>query len=139
MNNYREYLKSGIWKEKKKELFDYYRSLGKTPKCSHCGVKRNLQVHHKTYERVGCEDLKDLEVLCGFCHQKTHGLIDLSSFKVIKCSSCNFLGRRLTKKQYRKDKMRKIREWKKARKLARSRRCEENRAKRIREKMKLAS
>lgn len=45
--------------------------------CERCGKKRKrLQVHHKTYERVGGSELPaDLEALCGRCHQKHHGLL----------------------------------------------------------------
>ena len=35
-----------------------------------CGVqKRSLQVHHRTYERLGSEWDEDLEVLCEGCHR----------------------------------------------------------------------
>ena len=32
-----------------------------------------IEVHHKTYERVGCELMEDLEVLCASCHGVRHG------------------------------------------------------------------
>lgn len=33
-----------------------------------------LEVHHLTYERLGCEAPDDLLVLCGRCHATFHGL-----------------------------------------------------------------
>ena len=41
-------------------------------KCSICGETENLNVHHLTYARVGCEKLSDLEVLCRGCHENEH-------------------------------------------------------------------
>jgi hypothetical protein len=37
--------------------------------CHRCGAKRPLEVHHKTYERLGAEWDQDLEVLCATCHE----------------------------------------------------------------------
>jgi len=41
-------------------------------RCSACGGKRDLQVHHVTYERLGCELDEDLRVLCADCHEREH-------------------------------------------------------------------
>jgi hypothetical protein len=40
--------------------------------CERCQSRRTLQVHHKTYERLGCEWDQDLEVLCANCHEGEH-------------------------------------------------------------------
>lgn len=40
--------------------------------CERCGSKRGLEVHHKTYERLGREWDQDLEVLCDDCHIGEH-------------------------------------------------------------------
>lgn len=40
--------------------------------CERCGSKRDLQVHHKTYERLGNERDDDLEVLCANDHEAEH-------------------------------------------------------------------
>lgn len=46
-------------------------------KCQRCGWKheawnksRTLELHHKTYERVGSELESDLEVVCSICHRR---------------------------------------------------------------------
>jgi hypothetical protein len=41
-------------------------------KCQRCGSKNGLEVHHKTYERMGNEWDADLEALCRDCHSKHH-------------------------------------------------------------------
>ena len=41
-------------------------------KCEKCGVSFPLQVHHKTYCRLGKERPEDLIVLCEECHEEEH-------------------------------------------------------------------
>jgi hypothetical protein len=37
-----------------------------------CEQTTGLQVHHKTYVRLGCEGPGDVVVLCGGCHEAEH-------------------------------------------------------------------
>ncbi len=37
-----------------------------------CNSTKNLEVHHRTYANLGCEEHADLVVLCDFCHGKHH-------------------------------------------------------------------
>ena len=67
-NTYEEYLESDMWKSKR----DYLISL--VGRCQICKSGSSLLVHHKTYENVGNEPQKDLQVLCMFCHGKLHGV-----------------------------------------------------------------
>jgi phage terminase large subunit GpA-like protein len=63
---YIEYMKSPEWKERCKRL---RRLCGF--KCGRCGAMNILlEVHHKTYERLGHERNSDLEVLCARCHKR---------------------------------------------------------------------
>lgn len=40
-------------------------------KCTRCGRSDlRLEVHHRTYERLGDERIEDLETLCVLCHDK---------------------------------------------------------------------
>jgi 5-methylcytosine-specific restriction endonuclease McrA len=41
-------------------------------KCEKCGAAFPLQVHHKTYARLGKEGPNDLIVLCVPCHEEEH-------------------------------------------------------------------
>ena len=61
---YLEYLKSPEWKERSKEAKERagYR-------CQICNSGKRLEVHHRTYERLGSELPEDLTVLCRLCHE----------------------------------------------------------------------
>lgn len=64
---YKDYIKSDRWREvaeAKKQ------SVGN--KCEICNSSKRLQVHHRTYERLGNENENDLTVLCWYCHAKFH-------------------------------------------------------------------
>lgn len=41
-------------------------------RCQLCNSPDRLEVHHRTYERVGCELDADLVVLCDPCHERHH-------------------------------------------------------------------
>jgi 5-methylcytosine-specific restriction endonuclease McrA len=64
---YSQYLESAEWKAKRRgalERADH--------RCQVCYSKRRLQVHHRTYARVGEERDADLTVLCTRCHRLFH-------------------------------------------------------------------
>lgn len=67
VTDYGEYLLSKKWKKTRKKAL---RRAGF--KCNGCGSTKHLEVHHKTYARVGREDPSDLEVLCRTCHGERH-------------------------------------------------------------------
>lgn len=60
---YTDYLQSPEWRAKREKALRFagYR-------CQLCNSPKNLQVHHRTYERLGNERLSDLTVLCADCH-----------------------------------------------------------------------
>jgi len=61
---YRDYMQTPEWEARRKRIMrrDNYR-------CQVCNVRGvRLNVHHKTYERRGYEDDKDLITLCESCH-----------------------------------------------------------------------
>lgn len=67
---YQEYLLTTHWQWKR------YRKLAQVGfRCEHCRGTVLLQVHHKTYERIGTERMSDLVVLCDGCHQEQHSEI----------------------------------------------------------------
>jgi 5-methylcytosine-specific restriction endonuclease McrA len=64
---YGAYLRSRHWRE--------IRSRYQTErewKCRKCNNRTGLQLHHKTYARMGAELLDDLEPLCSGCHRRLH-------------------------------------------------------------------
>lgn len=65
---YRDYLQTPEWKERRKRIM---RKAGfRCQVCNAYGVQ--LNVHHRTYERRGCEWDADLIVLCRTCHEIFH-------------------------------------------------------------------
>ena len=71
--NYNEYLKSSRWRNMRLAKFN---EVGyRCEKCGCEGDAMKIDVHHKTYERLGNERMSDLEVLCRYCHKVKHGEI----------------------------------------------------------------
>lgn len=62
------YLISPHWRQTRKKKIKIVGA-----KCQRCKRKdRPLDVHHKTYKRIGHERMSDLEVLCRECHDLKH-------------------------------------------------------------------
>jgi hypothetical protein len=65
---YKEYLQTPEWQERRKAAL---KRAGHS--CQVCNRRRQLHVHHRTYERRGVELNRDLIVLCDECHALYHG------------------------------------------------------------------
>lgn len=67
---YHEYLASPEWQALRVQALerDGYA-------CRVCNSSKQLDVHHRTYERFSHEDLNDLTVLCRKCHEKHHNIV----------------------------------------------------------------
>lgn len=71
---YEDYIASSRWAEKRSERLGIDGSQCQT--CLHDGSQWRLEVHHKTYERLGDEDVqKDLVTLCCQCHDAVTSVI----------------------------------------------------------------
>jgi hypothetical protein len=64
---YREYLKSPEWQRTKRQ----YRKSYLLQKCAICGDEK-VDLHHRTYNRLGFERLTDLIPLCREHHGEVH-------------------------------------------------------------------
>lgn len=64
---YRAYIQTSEWRNRRNRVLKLAGF-----RCEQCGAKRDVQVHHKTYERLGREFDVDLEVLCPDCHLEYH-------------------------------------------------------------------
>lgn len=62
-----KYLQSEHWRELRNAVVEE-----RGGRCERCGSTARLVVHHKTYDRVGHEHPRDLEVLCRDCHVVRH-------------------------------------------------------------------
>lgn len=65
---YRTYLDSDAWRDRRRHLL---RRVGY--RCQVCNGSGRLDVHHRTYVRLGHEHPEDLTVLCRTCHRLFHG------------------------------------------------------------------
>ena len=65
--SFEDYYKTEVWMFTRLIMLKFCHS-----NCSLCGSNQNLQVHHKTYQRIGCESILDLSVLCKTCHTLWH-------------------------------------------------------------------
>jgi hypothetical protein len=67
--SYAAYLRSDHWRDVKKR----YRASAMPQACVVCGEAR-VDLHHRTYERLGHEELTDLVPLCRQHHGEAHRL-----------------------------------------------------------------
>lgn len=68
---YQAYIASAEWAEKRRRAFAVHGTF-----CRSCGRNNvTLHVHHRTYERLGAEQLEDLVILCDTCHAGVHQLV----------------------------------------------------------------
>ncbi len=66
-----EYRRSELWRETKRR----YRSSDYPQRCLICG-SRDFDLHHRSYSRLGDEELFDLVPLCRRHHDQLHELLD---------------------------------------------------------------
>jgi len=70
---YEVYLRSRRWRDFRTAMLDLVDGT-----CETCGLREDesrllvLDVHHVTYERLGCELAEDVLVLCRPCHDARH-------------------------------------------------------------------
>ena len=75
--DYKDYLASREWALLKRAV--RVRSLGI---CERCGRAPANQTHHKTYKRIGREELADLQDVCGLCHEYLSAVSDFDPARV---------------------------------------------------------
>ena len=66
-NDYQIYQASNEWKARVTKVMLRANGL-----CERCREHKAIHVHHLTYERVGEENLEDLQALCFDCHDDAH-------------------------------------------------------------------
>jgi hypothetical protein len=58
-----EYCRTDYWRHFRRGVY-----AGRPRRCSLCGARTNLQLHHVDYSRKGCEFPEDVAILCETCH-----------------------------------------------------------------------
>jgi 5-methylcytosine-specific restriction endonuclease McrA len=64
--SYEAFLQSGLWRRLRQETL-----VQASWRCSRCGTKKKLQVHHTHYQDLTSSS--GLRVLCEHCHGRLHG------------------------------------------------------------------
>lgn len=73
---YRDYLQSVHW-QNLRASWEPRRTRNKKPVCEFCLAGHlRLDLHHKTYNRLGEELPRDLVLICEKCHARTHRWFD---------------------------------------------------------------
>lgn len=67
---YDAYLRTDHWLECRERILERAEH-----RCELCFSPNNLEVHHKTYVRRGCERDNDLIALCDRCHERFHDIL----------------------------------------------------------------
>lgn len=65
---YRDYLKTDHWQKIRQAKI--LKKRGNI--CRLCAKKSAIDVHHRTYKKIGAERLKDLAPICRSCHTLIH-------------------------------------------------------------------
>lgn len=84
-SSYWQYIDSPAWRS----VRAHYRNSGLPQDCKLCGATEKIVLHHRTYDRVGEEELTDLAPLCFSCHSMVHqlervcGEIDIATFDML--------------------------------------------------------
>jgi 5-methylcytosine-specific restriction endonuclease McrA len=70
--DYSTYIGSNAWRRNPARLKALADAAGH---CRLCYAERRLEVHHATYERLGCEHDRDLIALCSICHNDVTNIL----------------------------------------------------------------
>jgi 5-methylcytosine-specific restriction endonuclease McrA len=62
--DYQEYIRSDRWKETRQWILIFWNY-----RCALCNSRERVEVHHRTYERLGQELTTDCIALCNRCHK----------------------------------------------------------------------
>jgi hypothetical protein len=71
---YQSYINSASWHTNPARLAELDASGHRCRVCNAGRDEARLEVHHRTYHRLGCEETSDLTTLCSECH---HVVTDL--------------------------------------------------------------
>jgi 5-methylcytosine-specific restriction endonuclease McrA len=66
---YANYISSHAWRNSPARLAELKAASFRCRTCNASADDVQLEVHHRTYERLGCEKVEDLTALCPECHR----------------------------------------------------------------------
>jgi len=94
MSKYEDYIASPEWRSLRQKILER-----DCHQCRTCCSTEVLEVHHRTYDRLGHEDSDDLITLCHDCHEAITAVIRRRRYQKIKIVLANT--QRLTPITYR--------------------------------------
>ncbi len=78
--HYAKYIRSATWRNNPARLAELAASGGRCRTCNGAAPEVQLQVHHRTYARLGAELVGDLTTLCTECHRVITDLLRRRSY-----------------------------------------------------------
>ena len=75
--SYADYLRCDHWVTFRSVYFTSHDKI-----CLHCRSINKIQLHHLTYNRLGCERYDDVVPLCQHCHARVHDFIKARAFRL---------------------------------------------------------
>ena len=104
--SYSAYLRSPHWKTFRAK----FRRTGRKWACSVCDGEKELELHHKTYDKLGKEELTDVIPLCHSCHGEVHSWLDADGSPVEQTDKVVAILRKAREKSFTRPRKRKS-EW----------------------------
>ena len=87
---YSEYIKSTGWRSSAARRIELAASGYRCRICNRPESEVQLEVHHRTYERLGAEEPGDLTTLCCDCHQVVTDMLRRRRYAVHSPRFCDF-------------------------------------------------
>ena len=84
---YEQYISSMRWLAKRRRVLD--RDGRRCQTCFRVPPEVHLQVHHKTYERLGDEPLNHLITLCSECHEAVTSVVRWARYEEVEVELAN--------------------------------------------------
>lgn len=78
--HYLSYIRSDAWRRNPARLKALSEADGR---CRLCHAEALLEVHHATYDRLGCEQDNDLIALCSPCHREVTSYLRTRRYAVV--------------------------------------------------------
>ena len=115
--SYHEYMISEQWRDFREFA---YKMLGR--QCAKCGGSSHIELHHKTYFRLGHEKVPDVVPMCRVCHNRFHLQFSKTNGLSLKTATNRFLRKKRKKDRPKQVKTRGKRKRAKRRERSRARR-----------------
>jgi hypothetical protein len=103
---YAEYLNGEHWQETRRRRLSMPFCY-----CRVCGYSKGLQVHHNTYQRIGCEDMRDLDLLCWKHHTEVHEIIAATNCTILHAVNILIEQARVDRKVTKLEQFKRIKKW----------------------------